>query len=61
MPQLHLEIAYTVPKGADFTIDTFPEDGRSALADHSHFINVMQPAQMDRLVACINENRRCTA
>ncbi len=61
VPQLHLEIAYTVPKDADFTVDTFPEDRRSALADHSHFINVMPPALMDRLVACINENRACTA
>lgn len=61
VPQLHLEVAYTVPKDADFTVDTFPEDGRSALADHSHFINVMQPALMNRLVACINQNQACTA
>jgi hypothetical protein len=61
VPQLHVEVAYTVPKDADFTVDTFPEDGRSALADHSHFINVMQPALMGRLVACLNEGRRCTA
>ncbi|MEV6282807.1 DUF1996 domain-containing protein [Kribbella sp. NPDC051770] len=61
VPQLHLEIGYDVPKGADYSVDTFPEDGRSALADHSHFINVMQPALMGRLVACLNEDKRCTA
>jgi hypothetical protein len=61
VPQLHVEVAYTVPPDADFTIDTFPEDGGSALADHGHFINVMPPALMDRVVACINEGRSCVA
>lgn len=59
VPQLHLEVAYSVPSGADFTIDTFPEEKSSSLSDHAHFINLMNEQLMSEAVACINEGRHC--
>jgi hypothetical protein len=59
VPQLHLEIAYDIPPGADYIVDTFPEEQHSALADHGHFINVMSEALMTKVVGCINTGRHC--
>jgi hypothetical protein len=59
IPQLHLEISYSVPAGRSFAIDTFPEQGRSPRTDHADFVNVMTGRLMNRVAACINSDRRC--
>jgi hypothetical protein len=59
VPQLHMEVAYTVPPGADYSIDTFPEEQHRAIADHGDFINVMPAALMSKIVDCLNADRRC--
>jgi hypothetical protein len=59
VPQLHMEIAYQVPAGADYTIDTFPEEQHSPLTDHGDFIDVMPDALMATVVDCLNAGRHC--
>lgn len=59
VPQLRLRVAYTVPPGRSFAIDTFPDQRRSPTTDHADFINVMPDALMHRVVACVNGGRRC--
>ena len=48
-------MSYAVPDGADFAIDTFAEQLRSPLTDHSDFINVMSDERMAALAARLNE------
>jgi hypothetical protein len=59
VPQLTITVTYDVPAGAMFAIDSFPEDDRNPITDHSDFINVMTDQQQARVVACINEGRQC--
>jgi hypothetical protein len=59
VPQLHMELSYRVPSDVDYTIDTFPEDRHSALADHGDFINVMPESLMSTVVGCLNTGRAC--
>jgi hypothetical protein len=59
VPQLHMEVAYTVPPGADYAIDTFPEEQHSPVADHGDFIEVMPASLMATVVACLNSGRHC--
>jgi hypothetical protein len=59
VPQLHMEIAYQVPAGADYTIDAFPEEQHSPLSDHGDFIDVMPDALMATVVGCLNAGRHC--
>ncbi|MGE5762833.1 MAG: DUF1996 domain-containing protein [Mycobacterium leprae] len=59
IPQLHLEVAYRVPPGRGFAIDTFPEQGRNPITDHADFINVMPDYLMDQVVACLNSGQHC--
>jgi uncharacterized protein DUF1996 len=61
VPRLHLEIAYTVSSGADYAIDSFPEEHRSPISDHADYIDVMPDALMANAVDCINSGRHCTA
>jgi hypothetical protein len=59
IPQLHLEVAYSVPSGRSFAIDTFPEEEHSSLADHADFVAIMSDALTARVVTCINGGHRC--
>jgi hypothetical protein len=43
----------------DFTIDTFPEELHSPLADHGDFIDVMPASLMATVVGCLNSGRHC--
>ena len=59
VPQLHMEISYLVPAGADYTIDSFPQERHSPLADHADFIDVMPDSLMATAVACVNTGEQC--
>jgi hypothetical protein len=59
VPRLTITVTYHVPTGAMFAIDSFPEDFRSPLTDHSDFIDLMTDQQQATVVACINEGRQC--
>jgi Domain of unknown function (DUF1996) len=59
IPQLRLKVAYDVPAGRSFAIDTFPEQHRSPTTDHADFINVMSESLMTRVVGCLNTGRVC--
>jgi hypothetical protein len=59
VPQLHMELSYSAPSNVDYTIDTFPEERHSALADHADFINVMPETLMSTVVGCLNTGRAC--
>jgi hypothetical protein len=59
VPQLRVQATYTVPSGASYAIDAFPEQRRSPTTDHGDFINVMPEDLMDRVVDCLNTGRHC--
>lgn len=61
VPRLHIELAYTVPPGVNYAIDTFPEEESSPIADHSDYIDVMPAALMADVVACVNSGQHCVA
>jgi Domain of unknown function (DUF1996) len=61
VPQLRMEIAYTVPPGSDYMIDSFPEELHSPISDHGDYIDVMPDSLMDKVVSCINSGQQCTA
>ncbi|WP_236788873.1 DUF1996 domain-containing protein [Amycolatopsis sp. GM8] len=61
VPRLHIELAYSVPAGADYLIDTFPEEKNSPIADHADYIDVMPDAVMAAVVACVNSGQHCVA
>ncbi|GAB3724078.1 DUF1996 domain-containing protein [Nocardiopsis nanhaiensis] len=59
VPQLRHTLVYDVPEGPNFALDSFPEQGRAPITDHSDHINVMPPELMDQTVECINGGRDC--
>ncbi|GAA3074568.1 hypothetical protein GCM10010464_43370 [Pseudonocardia yunnanensis] len=61
VPQLHIELAYAVPSGARYAVDSFPEELRNPITDHAGFINVMPDELMTTVAECINSGRQCTS
>ncbi|MFD7657513.1 DUF1996 domain-containing protein [Actinosynnema sp. NPDC059797] len=59
VPGLRLRVAYDVPPGRPFAVDSFPEQHRDPSTDHAMFVNVMPDALMDEVVACLNAGRSC--
>ncbi|MFI6444141.1 DUF1996 domain-containing protein [Kitasatospora sp. NPDC050543] len=59
IPQLEERIAYNVPVGSRFAVDSFPEQLHNPITDHGDFINNMNKGLMDQMVSCINDGRRC--
>ncbi|MFJ1703741.1 DUF1996 domain-containing protein [Kitasatospora sp. NPDC088346] len=59
MPQLVERVAYDVPAGVKFAVDSFPEQLHNPITDHGDFINVMNPNLLAQMASCINEGRRC--
>ncbi|MFD9123868.1 DUF1996 domain-containing protein [Kitasatospora sp. NPDC059571] len=59
IPQLVERVAYDVPSGARFAVDSFPEQLHNPVTDHGDFINVMNRNLLDQMVSCINAGRRC--
>jgi hypothetical protein len=58
IPQLRITLSYRVPDGASYALDTFPEQLRKAVTDHSDFENVMPDRLMRVVVAAINRGVR---
>ncbi|MEU9450822.1 DUF1996 domain-containing protein [Streptomyces sp. NPDC048277] len=61
IPQLRVTLAYTVPPGVPYAVDSFPEEKRDPRTDHGMFIDVMTDRQMSQLVGCLNDGRHCRA
>ncbi|MEV0410558.1 DUF1996 domain-containing protein [Streptomyces sp. NPDC050448] len=59
IPQLVQRIVYSVPPGAQFAVDSFPEQLHKPVTDHGDFINVMSNDLMAGAVRCINDGRAC--
>ncbi|MEV8533757.1 DUF1996 domain-containing protein [Streptomyces sp. NPDC051211] len=60
LPQLVQRIVYSVPAGARFAVDSFPEQLHKPVTDHGDFINVMSDGLMAKAVRCINSGRSCS-
>ncbi|MFJ3906279.1 DUF1996 domain-containing protein [Streptomyces sp. NPDC090025] len=61
VPQLRITLAYELPNGTPFAVDSFPEQLRNPVTDHAMFVNLMTRDRMTELVRCVNEGRRCGA
>ncbi|MFJ3794472.1 DUF1996 domain-containing protein [Kitasatospora sp. NPDC090091] len=59
IPQLVERVAYDVPAGVRFAVDSFPEQLHNPITDHGDFINNMSKNLQDQMVSCINQGRRC--
>ncbi|MEV4505100.1 DUF1996 domain-containing protein [Streptomyces klenkii] len=59
IPQLVQRIAYDVPAGVPFAVDSFPEQLHKPVTDHGDFINVMPDSLMAKAASCINSGRTC--
>ncbi|MEK8169602.1 DUF1996 domain-containing protein [Streptomyces sp. M19] len=59
IPQVRQRIAYAVPKGSLFAVDSFPEQLHKPVTDHGDFIDVMPDRLMRKAVGCINSGRTC--
>jgi hypothetical protein len=59
MPRLRVVVAYAVPKGRPFAIDSFPDEHRNPATDHAMFIDGLPEAMMTQLTACLNQGRAC--
>lgn len=59
VPQLRITLTYGLPFGTRYAVDSFPEQMRDPVTDHSLFVNVMTDRRMEQLVGCLNEGRHC--
>jgi hypothetical protein len=59
VPQLHIEVAYTLPRGLHYVIDAFPEEHYSSVTDHAMYVDAMPDSLMAHVVDCINSGQRC--
>ncbi|GLF94651.1 DUF1996 domain-containing protein [Streptomyces yaizuensis] len=59
VPRLRVTLAYRLPHGVPYAIDSFPEQKRHPKTDHAFFVNVMPEQRLARIARCVNEGRRC--
>ncbi|MEV4456794.1 DUF1996 domain-containing protein [Microbispora sp. NPDC049633] len=59
IPQLRMTLAYAVPGGPSFAVDSFPEQSHDPITDHADFENVMPDRLMSTVVSCVNRGLRC--
>ncbi|MET8676421.1 DUF1996 domain-containing protein [Streptomyces sp. NPDC004647] len=59
IPKLVQTIAYDVPPGPGFAVDSFPEQLHKPITDHGDFINVFSEGLMKEAVDCINGGQQC--
>ncbi|GAA4205663.1 DUF1996 domain-containing protein [Microbispora amethystogenes] len=59
IPQLRMTLAYSVPGGPSFAVDSFPEQRHNPITDHADFENVMPDRLMRSVVTCVNRGLRC--
>lgn len=60
VPKLRVRVAYDVPHGVPYAIDSFPEQLRDPATDHGMFVNVMPEPLMARLTSCLNSGGTCS-
>jgi hypothetical protein len=58
--RLEVVVAYDVPPGEPFLIDSFPEEVRDPSTDHALYVNVMPEQLAAEAARCVNEGRRCS-
>ncbi|MEO3976441.1 DUF1996 domain-containing protein [Streptomyces sp. CAU 1734] len=61
VPRLRVTLAYDIPPGVPYAVDSFPEQRRHPKTDHGMFIHVMSDRQRAAVAECLNEGRRCEA
>ena len=59
VPRLELTVAYDVPRGARYRIDTFDDQRHSPRTDHAFFVNLMPAGLMEQIARCLNAGRVC--
>ncbi|WHT15634.1 DUF1996 domain-containing protein [Crossiella sp. CA-258035] len=63
VPQLRISLTYNIPLDIQqqrrYAVDSFPEEAHNPFSDHDDFANVMSQSIMNRVVNCINKNKRC--
>jgi len=59
VPQLEYQLVYPVPAGSLFAVDGFAGQFHSPATDHGDWENVMTAAQMNAVVSCVNNGRKC--
>ncbi|OLS96344.1 hypothetical protein BJF90_11385 [Pseudonocardia sp. CNS-004] len=59
VPQLRMILAYDMPGGRNFALDTFPDQQHHPATDHGDFVNGMPDELMDAVVECLNEGLQC--
>ena len=55
-----MRVAYDVPTGRPYAIDSFPEQEHDPRTDHAMFVNVMPVELMDRVTTCLNSGQTCS-
>jgi len=60
MPKLRVRVAYDVPAGRPYAVDSFPEQLRDPRTDHAMVVNVMPVGLMDRVTTCLNAGETCS-
>ncbi|CCH33737.1 DUF1996 domain-containing protein [Actinosynnema sp. NPDC047251] len=59
IPRLRVRVAYQVPLGRPFALDSFPEQLRDPRTDHAMSVNVMPDDLAAEVATCVNEGRTC--
>ncbi|WP_442785140.1 DUF1996 domain-containing protein [Amycolatopsis sp. H20-H5] len=63
VPELQISLTYNIPHNIQvarqYKVDSFPEESHNPFSDHDDFANVMSQSIMNRLVNCVNNNKKC--
>jgi hypothetical protein len=59
IPQLRYTLAYDVPPGTSYALDSFPEEDHNPITDHADFESVMSSSLRARISQCINSGQDC--
>ncbi|MEU4442822.1 DUF1996 domain-containing protein [Actinosynnema sp. NPDC050801] len=59
VPKLRVRVAYDVPAGRPYAIDSFPDQRRDPRTDHAMFVNVMPDELIDHVTTCVNTGKTC--
>ncbi|HEY0697851.1 MAG TPA: DUF1996 domain-containing protein [Micromonospora sp.] len=59
VPRLRIEVAYRLPDGARFAIDTLPEQRGDPSTDHADLVSALPEELMREVVDCLNTGRTC--
>jgi Domain of unknown function (DUF1996) len=54
VPRLEIVVAYDIPRGTRYRIDSFDEQRHSPRTDHAFFVNLMPDALMEHVADCLN-------